>query len=142
VMVPSPTVDATPGVPLPMSALFNVTDVDNGPLAYLFFDKSAGGGHFEVNGVVQAANHIVGVATADLANTTFVAGQTARTTFWSARPISFRSAGGRTCTSCNPAQCRADRRLGGSRRAPARHRRRVRRMQRAALHPRQKKGGG
>jgi hypothetical protein len=75
VMVPSPTIDATPGVPLPMSALFNVTDVDNGPLAYLFYDKSAGGGHFEVNGVVQAANQIFGVAPADLVNTTFVAGQ-------------------------------------------------------------------
>ena len=74
-MVPNPTFDATPGIPVPMSTLFNVTDVDNGPLAYLFFDKSAGGGHFEVNGVTQAPNQIFGVAAADLANTTFVAGQ-------------------------------------------------------------------
>jgi microcystin-dependent protein len=75
VMVPNPTVDATPGHPLVMSGLFNVTDVDSGPLAYLFFDKSAGGGHFEVNGVAQAPNQIFGVSAADLANTTFVAGQ-------------------------------------------------------------------
>ncbi len=72
VMVPSPTVDGTPGHPLVMSGLFNVTDVDSGPLAYLFFDTSAGGGHFEVNGVTQAANQIFGVTAAELAQTTFV----------------------------------------------------------------------
>jgi hypothetical protein len=67
-------VDATPGQTLQMSTLFSVTDADNDPLAYVFYDKTAGGGHFEVNGVVQAANQIFGVAPADLANTTFVAG--------------------------------------------------------------------
>ena len=72
VMVPNPTVDATPGHPLVMSGLFNVTDVDSGPLTYLFFDKSAGGGHFEVNGVTQAANQIFGVTAAQLTQTTFV----------------------------------------------------------------------
>jgi hypothetical protein len=72
VMVPNPTVDATAGQTLQMSGLFNVTDVDSGPLAYLFFDTSAGGGHFEVNGVTQAANQIFGVTAAQLAQTTFV----------------------------------------------------------------------
>jgi hypothetical protein len=72
VMVPNPTVDATPGHPLVMSGLFNATDVDSGPLTYLFFDKSAGGGHFEVNGVTQAANQIFGVTAAQLTQTTFV----------------------------------------------------------------------
>ena len=67
--------DATPGQTLQMSTLFGVTDADNDTLAYLFYDTSAGGGHFEVNGVEQAANQIFGVSVADLANTTFVAGQ-------------------------------------------------------------------
>jgi hypothetical protein len=58
-----------------MSTLFNVTDVDNGPLAYVFYDATPGGGHFEVNGVTQAAGQIFGVSAANLANTTFVAGQ-------------------------------------------------------------------
>jgi hypothetical protein len=75
VNVPQATVDATPGQTLQMSTLFNVTDVDNGPLAYVFYDATPGGGHFEVNGVTQAAGQIFGVSAANLANTTFVAGQ-------------------------------------------------------------------
>ena len=76
VTVLDPMVDVTPNQTLQMSTtLFTVDDADNDTLTYLFYDTSAGGGHFEVNGVVQAANQIFGVAAADLANTTFVAGQ-------------------------------------------------------------------
>jgi hypothetical protein len=75
VTVADPMVDVTPNQTLQMSTLFSVTDADHDTLTYLFYDTSAGGGHFEVNGVVQAAGQIFGVAPADLANTTFVAGQ-------------------------------------------------------------------
>ena len=65
-------VDVTPNQTLQMSTLFNVNDLDNDTLAYLFYDTSAGGGHFEVNGVTQAAGQIFGVNAAQLAQTTFV----------------------------------------------------------------------
>ena len=72
VMVPDPTVQATAGQTLQMSTLFSATDADNDTLAYLFYDTAPGGGHFEVNGVTQAANQIFGVTAAQLAQTTFV----------------------------------------------------------------------
>jgi hypothetical protein len=74
VNVPQATVDATPGQTLQMSTLFSVTDADNDTLAYLFYDKTPGGGHFEVNGVTQAAGQIFDVTAAQLAQTTFVVG--------------------------------------------------------------------
>ena len=71
-MVPDPIVEATAGQTLQMSTLFSATDADNDTLAYLFYDTAPGGGHFEVNGVTQAANQIFGVTAAELAQTTFV----------------------------------------------------------------------
>jgi uncharacterized protein YjdB len=71
-MVPGPTVQATAGQTLQMSSLFTATDNDHDTLTYAFYDATAGGGHFEVNGVAQAANQIFAVTAADLANTTFV----------------------------------------------------------------------
>ena len=47
--------EATAGQTLQMSSLFNATDADNDTLAYMFYDATPGGGHFEVNGVTQAA---------------------------------------------------------------------------------------
>jgi hypothetical protein len=75
VTVPNQTVNAAPGQTLQMSDLVSATDGDGDSFAYILYDSTAGGGHFEVNGVTQAANQIFGVSAADLANTTFVAGQ-------------------------------------------------------------------
>ena len=50
--------EATAGQTLQMSTLFSATDADNDTLAYVFYDNTAGGGHFEVNGVTQAAGQI------------------------------------------------------------------------------------
>ena len=72
VTVPNPMVEATAGQTLQMSNLFTATDADNDTLAYVFYDATAGGGHFEVNGVTQAAGQIFGVTAAQLAQTTFV----------------------------------------------------------------------
>ncbi|MGB9273477.1 MAG: hypothetical protein WCB74_30275, partial [Pseudolabrys sp.] len=57
---------------LQMSTLFSATDADHDTLTYAFYDATAGGGHFEVNGVAQAANQIFGVTAAQLTQTTFV----------------------------------------------------------------------
>jgi hypothetical protein len=74
VTVPNPTVDATPGQTLQLSGLLSATDADNDPLSFVFYDGTAGGGHFAINGVTQAANEIFSVSAAQLAQTTFVAG--------------------------------------------------------------------
>ena len=60
------------------STLFTANDADGDSLLYFFFDNSAAAtsGHFEVNGVTQAAGTTFAVTQAQLANTTFVAGTT------------------------------------------------------------------
>ena len=72
VSVPNPTVQATAGQTLQLSTLVSATDADNDALAYTFYDANPGGGHFEVNGVEQAAGQIFAVTAAQLAQTTFV----------------------------------------------------------------------
>ena len=59
------------------SDLFSATDGDGDALLYFFYDNSAdpASGHFTVNGVVQAANTTFAVTAAQLAQTTFTAGQ-------------------------------------------------------------------
>ena len=70
--VPFSTVQAAAGQTFQVSNLFGATDADNNTLAHLFYDATVGGGHFEVNGVTQAAGQIFGVNAAQLAQTTFV----------------------------------------------------------------------
>jgi hypothetical protein len=72
VTVPNATVQATSTIAL--SSLVSASDSDGDTLAYVFYDASAGGGHFEVNGVAQPANTIFGVAASQLSQTTFVPG--------------------------------------------------------------------
>ena len=57
------------------SSLFSVTDADGDTITkYQFWDGTAGGGHFTVNGVTQGANQIIDVPAAQLAQTTFDVG--------------------------------------------------------------------
>ena len=58
------------------SDLFSASDADGDSLLYFFYDNSAvpASGHFEVNGVVQAAGTTFAVTAAQLAQTTFTAG--------------------------------------------------------------------
>ena len=72
VSVPNSTVNAAAGQTLQMSTLVSATDADNDALAFTFYDANPGGGHFEVNGVEQAAGQIFAVTAAQLAQTTFV----------------------------------------------------------------------
>src|SRR3954469_2952173 len=59
------------------SSLFSASDADGDSLLYFFYDNSAApaSGHFTVNGVVQAAGTTFAVTAAQLAQTTFTAGQ-------------------------------------------------------------------
>jgi hypothetical protein len=62
------------------SSLFAVNDVDRDAITtYQFMDNTAGAtsGHFVVNGVTQAAQTVVNLSAAQLAQTTFQAGTTA-----------------------------------------------------------------
>ena len=63
------------------SELFSASDGDGDNLLYFFYDNSAAptSGHFEVNGVVQAAGTTFAVSAAQLAQTTFTAGTSAPT---------------------------------------------------------------
>ena len=58
------------------SDLFSASDGDGDSLLYFFYDNSAAptSGHFEVNGVVQAAGTKFAVSAAQLAQSTFTAG--------------------------------------------------------------------
>ena len=69
---------ATSGQVLDASSLFTANDADGDSLLYFFYDNSAAptSGHFEVNGVTQAAGTTFAVTQAQLAQTTFVAGTT------------------------------------------------------------------
>ena len=79
----APTVTATnqtahSGDVLNASSLFSANDADGDSLLYFFYDNSAAptSGHFDVNGVVQAAGTTFAVTQAQLAQTHFVAGTT------------------------------------------------------------------
>ena len=69
---------ATNGQVLNASSLFSANDADGDSLLYFFYDNSAAptSGHFDVNGVVQAAGTTFAVTAAQLAQTTFTAGTT------------------------------------------------------------------
>jgi hypothetical protein len=73
--VTAPNQTAMSGDVLNASSLFTANDADGDSLLYFFNDNSAAptSGHFEVNGVVQAAGTTFAVSQAQLANTTFVA---------------------------------------------------------------------
>jgi len=60
------------------SSLFSANDADGDSLLYFFYDNSAAptSGHFDVNGVVQAAGTTFAVTAAQLAQTHFTAGTT------------------------------------------------------------------
>jgi hypothetical protein len=69
---------ASPGQAIDASSLVSASDADGDGLLYFFWDNSAAptSGHFEINGVVQAANTNFFVTAAQLAQTTFVTGTT------------------------------------------------------------------
>ncbi len=77
--VTAPNQMATIGQVFNASSLFSANDADGDSLLYFFYDSSPAptSGHFEINGVVQAANTTFAVTAAQLAQTTFVAGTTA-----------------------------------------------------------------
>ena len=68
---------ASKGQVFSASDLFTANDANEDPLLYFFYDNSAdpASGHFTVNGVVQAAGTTFAVSAAQLATTTFTAGQ-------------------------------------------------------------------
>ena len=74
VTVPNPNVQANSGQTLQLASLASATDANNDPFAYLFYDSTAGGGHFEVNGAVQPERQIFAVQASQLSQVTFVAG--------------------------------------------------------------------
>jgi peptidase M10/serralysin-like protein len=75
VTVPNATVNASSSAAIAMSTLVSATDSDGDSFAYLFYDATSGGGHFEINGVAQAAGTIFGVAASQLSQVTFVPAQ-------------------------------------------------------------------
>jgi Ca2+-binding RTX toxin-like protein len=66
------------------SSLFSVTDADDDAITqYEFWDSTAGGGHFSLNGVEAGVNVAIPVAAADLSATVFTAsGTTASDLVW------------------------------------------------------------
>ena len=76
--VTAPNQPASSGQILNASSLFSANDADGDSLLYFFYDNSAAAtsGHFEINGVTQAANTTFAVGQTQLAQTTFVAGTT------------------------------------------------------------------
>ena len=76
--VTAPNQTASSGQVFNASDLFTANDADGDSLMYFFYDNStaATSGHFEINGVTQAAGTTFAVSQAQLANTTFIAGTT------------------------------------------------------------------
>jgi hypothetical protein len=76
--VTAPNQTASSGQVLNASSLFSANDADGDSLLYFFYDNSAAptSGHFDVNGVVQAAGTTFAVTQAQLAQTHFTAGTT------------------------------------------------------------------
>jgi hypothetical protein len=67
---------ANPGQVLQASSLFSASDADGDTLSYYIYDNTAANsaGHFALNGVAVAAEVMVPVSAAQLAQLTFVAG--------------------------------------------------------------------
>jgi VCBS repeat-containing protein len=91
-VVTASNVTATHNQSFAASSLFSVTDADGDAItAYDFYDAT-GSGHFVVNGVVQAADTVITVTAAQLAQTTYQSGsgadqlyvQASDGTLWSA----------------------------------------------------------
>jgi glucose/arabinose dehydrogenase len=74
VTVPNANVQASSTAAIALSSLVGATDADGDTLAFVFYDATAGGGHFEVNGVAQPVGTIFGVAASQLSQATFVPG--------------------------------------------------------------------
>ena len=76
VTVPQVNVGAHTGQTLAASSLFSVSDADNDALTYFIYDwnPAPDSGHFVINGVVAAAQTVIGLTPTDLAHTSFVAG--------------------------------------------------------------------
>ena len=76
--VMAPDFSATRGQVVSASSLVSANDGDGDSLLYFFYDNNAAAtsGHFEINGVTQAAGTTFAVSQAQLANTTFIAGTT------------------------------------------------------------------
>ena len=81
VTVPQVNVGAHTGQTLAASSLFSVSDADNDALTYFIYDwnPAPDSGHFVVNGAVVPAQMVIGLTTADLAHTSFVAGSAGAT---------------------------------------------------------------
>ena len=79
--VSAPDFSASKGQVVNASQLFSANDANGDSLLYFFYDNSAdpASGPFTVNGVVQAAGTTFAVTAAQLAQTTFTAGQGAPT---------------------------------------------------------------
>ena len=96
VSVPNPNVQASSSQAIALSALASATDPDGDSFAYLFYDATAGGGHFEVNGMAQAAGTIF--AARNCPRSRSCPARARRTICWSERPTA-SSAAGRLCIS-------------------------------------------
>jgi Ca2+-binding RTX toxin-like protein len=66
-------------VSLAASALVNASDGDGDALTYQFWDESAGGGYFTVNGAQQTANTAITVAAANIGTASYRVGTTTDT---------------------------------------------------------------
>jgi hypothetical protein len=71
------TVTAHGGQVIQLSSLFSASDPDGDSLSYYVYDASTGAnnGHFSIAGVAQTNGHWITVSQAQLAQTSFVAGQ-------------------------------------------------------------------
>ncbi len=76
VNIPNANVTATAGQTFAASSLFSATDLDGDTLTYFLYDNTpaATSGHFEVNGSAVAAQTVVALSAAQIAQTTFVSG--------------------------------------------------------------------
>ena len=81
VTVPEVNVGAHAGQTLAASSLFSISDADNDALTYFIYDwnPAPDSGHFVINGVVAAAQTVIGLTPTDLAHTSFVAGSAGAT---------------------------------------------------------------
>ncbi|HEV2154844.1 hypothetical protein [Bradyrhizobium sp.] len=74
VTVSSANVFANAGQGFAALSLFSASDADHDPLTYFLTDSTPSGGHWTVNGNTIAAQTVVALTAADLAQTSFVAG--------------------------------------------------------------------
>jgi hypothetical protein len=77
VTVANANVQANSTQPIQVSTLFSASDAENDALTYAFYDGTVGGGHFEVNGVMEPEGNgqYFAVSAAQLSQVTFVPAQ-------------------------------------------------------------------